>query len=116
MSKTFGEKGIELVKEASRSNFNLTPFNEDVVRQVKILKLFFSLNAIFAIQYLFINQLVVFKMYCFCDRPYLHVNDLSVRPLKRLVPCGKQTGRRWKPPKQFLQVFLSGHLILKRWK
>ena len=34
MSKTFGEKGMELVKEASRSNFNLTPFNEDVVRQV----------------------------------------------------------------------------------
>ena len=34
MSKTFGEKGIELVKEASRSNFNLAPFNEDVVRQV----------------------------------------------------------------------------------
>ena len=34
MSKTFGEKGMELVKEANRSNFNLTPFNEDVVRQV----------------------------------------------------------------------------------
>ena len=33
-NKIFGEKGIDLVKEASRSNFNLTPFNEDVVRQV----------------------------------------------------------------------------------
>lgn len=32
-NKIFGEKGIDLVKEASRSNFNLTPFNEDVVRQ-----------------------------------------------------------------------------------
>ena len=38
MSKTFGEKGIELVKEASRSNFNLAPFNEDVVRQVPAYK------------------------------------------------------------------------------
>ena len=38
MSKTFGEKGIELVKEAGRSNFNLAPFNEDAVRQVSSLK------------------------------------------------------------------------------
>lgn len=30
----FGDKGLELVKEAARSRDNLTPFNEDVVRQV----------------------------------------------------------------------------------
>ena len=61
MSKTFGEKGIELVKEAGRSNFNLAPFNEDAVRQVSSLKNSFWKESYYILYQLF--QCIVLLTY-----------------------------------------------------
>jgi hypothetical protein len=36
----YGEKGLELVKEAARSTYSMAPFNEDVVRQVSISEMY----------------------------------------------------------------------------
>ena len=65
--------------------------------------------------YLFNNQILVLQKIQDLNETfgklmkYLYVNGKFVRPLRRLVHCGRPTGRRWRPPGQFLQVSLSGH-------